>query len=368
MRIATLMLCGLLASYLSAVGNTQVTKQLFGKMPDGTSVDSFTLSNGKIEVRILSYGATIQSLRAPDRQGKVSDIVLGYDTLDGYLSKGDPYFGAIVGRYANRIANGRFQLNGTTYTIPADSGPNALHGGPRGFDKMIWKAMPLKDGVEFSLTSPDGDQGFPGTLQATVRYALHDSTLSIQYTAAADRPTVVNLSNHAYFNLAGQEQGDILHHELMIAASRFTPVDANLIPTGELSSVEGTPFDFREPHPIGERIDQADQQLKFGHGYDHNWVLNSAGGKLQKAAEVYEPTSGRVLEVLTTQPGLQFYSGNFLDGTVTGKGGRVYAHRSGLCLETQHFPDSPNHANFPSTEVKPGKEFHSTTVFSFGTR
>jgi aldose 1-epimerase len=368
MRIATMVLCSLFAVHLFAAGTTRVTKRPFGRMPDGTSVDCFTLTAGGIEVRILTYGATIQSLRVPNRQGEMSDVVLGYDTLDGYLSKEDPYFGAIVGRYANRIAGGHFQLDGHMYTIPANNGPNALHGGLRGFDKAVWKAREIHDGIELSYVSPDGDQGFPGTLTATVRYALRGDALSIEYAATAERPTVVNLTNHAYFNLGAPAENDILQHELTIEASRFTPVDDNLIPTGELLSVIGTPFDFRQPHRIGERIDQDDQQLRIGRGYDHNWVLDNASGKPLKAAELYDPTSGRVLQVLTTEPGLQFYSGNFLDGTIVGKGGRVYKHRSGLCLETQHFPDSPNHPNFPSTELRPGKEYHSITIFKFSSR
>jgi len=369
MRIAVMLLCGLFTILLPVAAATRVTKEAFGRMPDGTAVDLFTLSNGGIEVRILTYGGTIQSLQIPDRHGKMADVVLGYDTLGGYLSKDDPYFGALIGRFANRIANGRFELDGHTYTIPTNNGPNALHGGPRGFDKVVWKAKQIRDGIELSYLSPDGDQGFPGTLTAIVRYTLRGHALRINYTAMTDRPTEVNLTNHTYFALAGQGTNDILEHELTIAASRFTPVDSNLIPTGELRSVEGTPFDFRRTHRIGERIERDEEQLRFGRGYDHNWVLdNNSSGRLVKAAELYERNSGRVLEVLTTQPGLQFYSGNFLDGTIVGKAGQVYKHYYGLCLETQHFPDSPNHANFPSTELKPGEKYHSTTIFHFGIR
>jgi aldose 1-epimerase len=369
MRIAVVLLCSLFAIFLPVAAATRVTKQPFGKTPDGTAVDLFTLSNDGIEVRILTYGGAIQSLQVPDRHGKMADVVLGYDTLDGYFSKDDPYFGALVGRYANRIASGRFELGGHTYTIPTNNGPNALHGGPRGFDKVVWKAKKVRAGIELSYVSPDGDQGFPGTLTAIVRYTLKSNALRIDYAAMTDRPTVVNLTNHTYFALGGQGSGDILGHELMIAASRFTPVDSSLIPSGELRSVEGTPFDFRRAHRIGERIEQEDEQLRFGGGYDHNWVLyNNSGGRLVKAAELYDRSSGRALEVLTTQPGLQFYSGNFLDGTIIGKGRQAYNHRYGLCLETQHFPDSPNHANFPSTELRPGQKYHSVTIFHFATR
>jgi aldose 1-epimerase len=348
--------------------STHVTKQPFGTMPDGSLVEAFTLANGPIEVRILTYGGTIQSLRVPDRRGNAADVVLGFDTLEGYMGKDNPYFGALVGRYANRIAGGRFQLNGHGYTIPLNNGPNALHGGPRGFDKAVWKARDIKDGIELTHVSPDGDQGFPGTLTTTVRYTLKAKTLRIEYTATTDQDTVVNLTNHAYFNLAGEGTSDVLGHELRINAGRFTPVNSTLIPNGELRPVSGTALDFRRPQRIGDRIDADDEQLRFGGGYDHNWVLDRSNGQLNDAAELYEPGSGRVLQVFTTEPGLQFYSGNFLDGTVTGKGGKHYPRRSGLSLETQHFPDSPNHPSFPSTELKPGQSYHSITEFRFSVR
>jgi aldose 1-epimerase len=348
---------------------TRITKQAFGHTSEGTPVDLYSLEDGKVEVRIMTYGGIVVSLRTPDRNGKLDDIVLGYDSVDKYIAK-TPYFGAIVGRYANRIAHGSFQLDGHTYSIPKNDGDNALHGGIRGFDKVVWTAKQIPDGVELTYVSKDGDQGFPGTLTTTVRYTLSASTLRIEYSATTDKDTVLNLSNHSYFNLAGQGKGNILGHVLKIDASRITPVDATLIPTGELKPVEGTPFDFRTPHAIGERINGDDVQLHLGKGYDHNFVLDHPAGELSEAAEVYEPTTGRILQVLTTQPGVQLYTGNFLDGSITGKEGRVYNQRFAFCLETQHFPDSPNHAAFPSTELKPGETFHSVTVFQFsaGTR
>jgi len=350
---------------ISMQGKTNVSKQAFGHTSDGTAVDLYTLADGKVEVRIMTYGGIIVSLRTPDRNGKLDDVVLGYDSVDKYIAQ-TPYFGAIVGRYANRIAHGSFQLDGKTYSIPKNNGDNALHGGIRGFDKVVWTARQIKDGVELGYVSRDGDQGFPGTLTTTVRYTLIGSALRIEYSATTDKDTVLNLTNHSYFNLQGQGKGEVLGHVLKIDASRFTPADATQIPTGELKSVEGTPFDFRTPHAIGERIDADDPQLRIGGGYDNNFVLDHAQGQLAEAAEVYEPTTGRILRVLTTEPGVQFYTGNNLDGSITGKEGRVYKSRFAFCLETQHFPDSPNHANFPSTELKPGQEFHSVTVFEFG--
>ena len=354
---------------ISMQGKTSVSKQAFGHTSDGTAVDLYTLADGKVEARIMTYGGIIVSLRTPDRNGKLDDVVLGYDSVDKYIAQ-TPYFGAIIGRYANRIAHGSFQLDGKTYSIPKNNGDNALHGGTRGFDKVVWTARQIKDGVELGYVSKDGDQGFPGTLTTTVRYTLDGSALRIEYSASTDKDTVLNLTNHSYFNLAGQGKGDVLGHVVKIDASRFTPADAAQIPTGELKPVEGTPFDFRMPHAIGERIDADDVQLHIGGGYDHNFVLDHAPGELAQAAEVYEPTTGRILRVLTTEPGVQLYTGNNLDGSITGKEGRVYKRRFAFCLETQHFPDSPNHANFPSTELKPGQEFHSVTVFQFdaGTR
>jgi aldose 1-epimerase len=346
-------------------GKTRVTKQAFGKTSEGSPVDIYSVTDEKIEARIMTYGGILVSLRVPDRKGQLDDVVLGCDSVEQY-EKQTAHFGGIVGRYANRIAHGSFKLDGRTYSIPKNDGDNALHGGIRGFDKVVWQGRQIPDGVELTYLSKDGDQGFPGTLTTTVRYILKGSALRIEYSATTDKDTVVNLTNHSYFNLAGQGKGDILGHVLKIDASRMTPVDANLIPTGKLKSVEGTPFDFCTPHAIGERIDADDAQLRLGRGYDHNFVLDHPAGELAEAAEVYEPTTGRILRVLTTEPGLQFYTGNFLDGSITGKEGRVYKRRFALCLETQHFPDSPNHPSFPSTELKPGQKFHSFTVFEFG--
>lgn len=352
---------------------TSVTKKPFGKMPDGTQIDVYTLSEGKIEARIITYGGIMISLKTPDKSGKVDDIVLGFDTLDQYVkvsnAPGNPFFGALIGRYANRIGNAQFKLEGKEYHVPANDGKNSLHGGPHGFNNQVWKGKEIPNGVELTYLSKDGEAGYPGNLSVTVRYTLVGSALHIDYSATTDKPTVLNLTNHSYFNLAGQGNGDILNHELTLHASKFTPVDSTLIPTGKLQSVAGTPFDFLKPHRVGERINTDDEQLKIAKGYDHNWVIDSQGaGKLAATAEVYEPTTGRVLRVSTTQPGIQFYTGNFLDGTLKGKDGKTYIHRGGLCLETQHFPDSPNHPKFPTTELKPGQRFHSVTVFSFSTR
>ena len=364
-KVAVLFLLLVLA--VVAQAKTQVTRKAFGKLADGTAVDIYTLANGKIEAAITTYGGIVVSLRVPDRNGKMDDVVLGYDSLDQYVAK-NPFFGAIAGRYANRIAHGQFVLEGKTYSVPKNDGDNSLHGGIRGFDKVVWKAKQIPDGIELSYVSPDGDQGYPGTLTAIVRYTLSDSALRIEYAATTDKPTVLNLTNHSYFNLAGQGNGTILQHQLKINASRFTPVDATLIPTGELKPVQGTPFDFRTLTQVGQRIDGDDDQLQKGKGYDHNWVLEKSSEQLAEAAELYDAGTGRVLHVLTTQPGVQFYSGNFLDGTIVGKQGRKYERRAALCLETQHFPDSPNHPDFPSTELKPGKRYHSVTEFKFSVR
>jgi aldose 1-epimerase len=351
-----------------------VKKESFGATAEGVPVDLYTLTNASgMEVRAITYGGIILSLRVPDRAGKLGDVVLGYDAIDGYL-KASPYFGSIIGRYGNRIARGRFTLDGKEYTLAANNGPNALHGGLKGFDKVIWRAEPFeKDegvGVVFSYTSPDGEEGYPGKLEATVTYTLDDANkLTFDYRAVTDKATPVNLTQHSYFNLAGDGKGDILGHELMLKAKSFTPVDSTLIPTGEIRSVAGTPFDFTTPHTIGERIGADDEQIRFGGGYDHNFVLDrDAGDSLQLAARVYEPTSGRVMEVSTTEPGVQFYSGNFLDGSITGKAGHVYRHRTGFCLETQHYPDSPNKPGFPPTILKPGEEYRSRTVYAFSVR
>ena len=370
MRVAALVLASIaMTSGLAA----QVTKQSFGKTPDGTSVDIYTLKSGNAEARIITYGAIIQSLKVPDKSGTSADVVLGFDSLDDYVAKNSPHFGGIVGRYANRIAGGKFMLGGKTFTLPLNDGPdpqhhvNTLHGGLTGFDKAVWKAKEIPHGVELTHVSPDGDEGFPGKLTAVVRYTLVGKDLKIDYSATTDKDTVLNLTNHSYFNLAGQGNGDILHNQLKIDASHYTPVNENLIPTGEVASIAGTPFDFRKPTAVGARIDSDNDQLKKGHGYDHNWVLDN-GGKLSEAAEVYEPSTGRVLQVLTDQPGVQFYTGNFLDGTIAGKGGKAYQRRDALCLETQHFPDSPNHPKFPTTELKHGHTFHSMTIFRFSAR
>jgi len=348
---------------------TRVDKQAFGHTPEGTPVDLYSLADGKVEVRIMTYGGIIVSARTPDRNGKLDDVVLGCDSVEKYVAQ-TAHFGGIIGRYANRIAHGTFQLDGKTYSVPKNDGDNALHGGIRGFDKVVWGAKQIQDGIELTYVSKDGDQGFPGNLSTTVRYTLSGGALRIEYSATTDKDTVLTLTNHSYFNLKGQGRGDVLGHVLKIDASRITPVDATLIPTGELKSIGGTPFDFRTPHAIGERIDADDPQLHLGHGYDHNFVLDHAPGQLAEAAEVYEPTTGRILRVLTTEPAVQFYTGNFLDGSITGKEGRVYNRRYAICLETQHFPDSPNHPSFPSTELKPGQEVHGVTVFRFsaGTR
>lgn len=343
----------------------------FGKLPSGQEVTAYTLKNANgIELTAITHGGIITSLKTPDKTGAFTDIVLGYDNVDGYV-KATPYFGAIIGRYGNRIANAKFSLDGKTYALAANNGPNALHGGVQGFDKVLWTGKPVAvsggKAVEFSYTSKDGEEGYPGTLQVTVRYTLTDSNqLQVDYHATTDKATPVNLTQHTYFNLAGDGSGDVLNHEVTLDADRFTPVDSTLIPTGVLQPVAGTPFDFRKPTTIGSRINGADQQLKNAGGYDHNWVLTRTGTGLSHAAHVTEPTSGRTLDVSTTEPGIQFYTGNFLDGTITGKAGHVYKHRTGFCLETQHFPDSPNQPSFPSTILKPGAEYSSRTVFTFG--
>ena len=352
-----------LASHLEA----KVTKAVFGDMPDGTKVEIYTLEEGALKARIMTYGARLVSLEVPDRSGKVADIVLGYDNLAGYTADAKSYFGSIVGRYGNRIAHATFSLDGKPYQLPANDGVNTLHGGILGFDKLVWQGHEIPHGVELTLVSKDGDQGFPGTLTARVRYTLEAHALKIEYFATTDKDTVLNLTNHSYFNLAGEGQGDILKHLVMIPADRYTPVDSGLIPTGELAPVAGTPLDFHKATAIGARIDDNNEQLKLGRGYDHNYVLNEKMGTLQEAARVTEPTTGRVLTVETTQPGVQFYSGNFLDGTLHGKQGHVYALRTGFCLETQHFPDSPNHPKFPTSELKPGQTYHEVTVFKFST-
>jgi aldose 1-epimerase len=347
-----------------------MTKTDFGKTKEGTPVQIFTLTNGNgMEAKIMTYGGIVVSLKAPDRNGAMADIVLGFDSLKEYEENNSPYFGALIGRYGNRIGHARFSLDGKEYTLEKNNGENTLHGGSHGFNTKVWTPKQLPDGgLELTYVSPDGEEGFPGTLTLVAVYRLTAANeLKIDYAATTGKPTVVNPTNHSYFNLKGAGNGDILGHVVTIYASRFTPVDAGLIPTGELRPVKGTPFDFTRPTAVGARIGQSDEQLKFGTGYDHNWVLDSGGGKLALAAKVEEPTTGRVLEVLTTEPGIQFYTGNFLDGTLKGKGGKVYAQRNGLALETQHFPDSPNKPAFPSTTLRPGQKFQSQTVYRFST-
>ncbi len=347
-----------------------MTESQFGTLPDGRAVRAFTFRNGQVTMQVIEYGAIITSLSVPDGRGREGDIVLGHDTLDGYLEH-SPYFGAVVGRFANRIARGRFTLDGRTYQLACNDGENHLHGGVLGFDKRLWRGEGLEmDGqpaVSFSYVSEDGEEGYPGRLDVVVTYVLGPSgELRVRYRANADESTIVNLTQHSYFNLAA-DASDVLGHVLTLDASRFTPVNAGLIPTGELRTVSGTPFDFRTATAIGERIGARDEQLALAGGYDHNFVLDRAADHtLVRAAHVLEPTSGRTLEVRTTQPGVQLYSGNFLDGSITGKGGRRYGHRSGFCLETQHFPDSPNEPVFPSVVLRPGEEYAEETIFVFG--
>ena len=358
-----------------SVVSPTVTSAPFGATADGRTAELFTLTNGHgIQIKLTNYGGIITSLRTPDRSGQLDDIVLGYDSLAGYL-RNSPYFGAIVGRYGNRIARGIFTLDGTTYRLAVNNGLNSLHGGLRGFDKVVWSARPFQNqegsGVALDYTSPDMEEGYPGTLRSHVTYTLtEDDRLIVDYQATTDKPTPVNLTQHTYWNLAGSARRDILGHELTINADSMTPVDTTLITTGEITPVSGTPFDFRTPTAIGARVDQRqDAQIRYGNGYDHNFVLNrgaAAADALVRAAHVAEPTSGRTLDIFTTEPGLQFYSGNFLDGSITGKGGAVYRFRYGIALETQHYPDSPNHPNFPSTILRPGQQYHTRTVFQFG--
>jgi aldose 1-epimerase len=352
----------------------QVKKESFGRMADGQSVDIYTLTNSQgAEARITNYGGIVVSLKMPDRSGALDDVVLGFNTLDGYLKAPTVYFGALIGRYGNRIAKGRFTLNGKEYKLATNNNENHLHGGIRGFDKVLWVAKPLSASagaaLELTYLSKDGEEGYPGNLSVRVVYTLTDANeLKIDYMATTDRDTVVNLTHHSYFNLAGEGNGDILQHEVQIEADQFTPVDAGLIPTGELKKVAGTPFDFTQPTAIGARINADDEQLKLGNGYDHNWVVRGKTGQLRHAARVTEAKSGRVMEVWTTEPGIQFYSGNFLDGTLTGKRGKIYQQRFGLCLETQHFPDSPNKPNFPSTVLRKGGRYETHTVYKFSTQ
>jgi len=347
-----------------------ITKKPFGTLPDGREVEVYVLTNHTgMHLSIATYGGIITSLTAPDRGGHLADVVLGFDSLDQYLA-GHPYFGAIVGRYANRIAKGAFTLDGESYSLAVNNNDNHLHGGIEGFDKVLWRAQPRStaDGPQLELTyvSADGEEGYPGRLDVTVTYTLtHNLELRIDYRATTDKPTPINLTNHSYFNLAGQGSGDILDHRVSIDADRFTPVDSGLIPTGELRRVDGTPMDLREPITIGSRIEADNEQLRFAGGYDHNWVLNKAGKELSHAATVSDPTTGRGMEVLTREPGVQFYTANFLDGSLSGKDAALYSRRCALCLETQHFPDSPNKPDFPSTVLRPGDLYDTTTVYRF---
>ena len=341
-----------------------ITKAPFGLMPGGERIEIFSLANDHdMEVRIINYGGIIASIKTPDRDGQLDDVVLGHDSLEGYLHR-SRYFGALIGRFANRIGRGRFALNDTEYQLAINNGQNHLHGGVKGFDKVVWDAQEIDEGVQLTYLSHDGEESYPGNLKATVTYRVNNANeLRIDYDATTDRDTIVNLTNHSYFNLAGS--GTILDHELQIEADAFTPIDEALIPTGEISSVKGTPMDFTSPAPIGARIGADDQQLRIAGGYDHNFVLRGDLGTLKTAARAYEPQTGRVMEVFTNQPGLQFYSGNVLDGTLVGKSGRAYTKHSGCCFEAQHFPNSPNQPDFPSTVLRPGEQYHHTTIYRF---
>ena len=360
-KLAALLLC----TAARLFSQTTVSKAPFGKLPDGAAVDVYTLTDATLAVRIITFGAHLISVQAPDKSGKVADVVLGYDSLAGYLADNKTYVGSIVGRYGNRIGKGKFQVGGNPVQIDQNDHGNTLHGGTTGFDRMNWTGKQIPNGVELTIVSKDGDMGFPGTLGAHVRYTLLGDKLHIDYSATTDKPTVVNLTNHSYFNLAGQ--GSILNEVLMIDADTYTPVDSGLIPTGQLAPVAGTPFDFRKSTPIGARIQAVDPQLKIGGGYDHNFVLNPPHTLAHAAAVVIDPASGRELKIFTTEPGVQFYSGNSIPGTFKGRDGQTYVKYSGFCLETQHYPDSPNHPEWPSTTLLPGHTYHTSTVFEFTT-
>ncbi|MBS1866073.1 MAG: galactose mutarotase [Acidobacteria bacterium] len=377
-RLTIALLLGVASMSATCANSAEMAKAMekksFGTTPDGKTADLYTLTNKNgMQVAITNYGGAIVSIIVPDKNGKLGDVVLGYDTLDGYVTDKN-YFGALIGRYGNRIGNAQFKIDGITYTLAKNNGKNSLHGGIKGFNKALWDAKDIsrngEPALELKYTSKDGEEGFPGNLSVTVVYTLtNKNELKIDYSATTDKKTVVNLTNHSYFNLSGPGSGDILKSVLRVNADKFTPVDSDLIPTGELKSVAGTPFDFREPTEIGARIDSDDEQLKLGKGYDHNFVLNKekpAG--LSLAARVEDPASGRVLEVWTTEPGVQFYTANFLDGSVHGKGGIAYGKRTAFCLETQHFPDSPNKPSFPSVLLSPGQKYHTTTVYKFATK
>ena len=367
---------GLLTSFsapaVEAAAKPDITKERFGALADGTTVWRYTLTSGALRVRILTYGGIVQQLDAPDRHGHRANVVLGFPDLDDYVAKNNPgpYFGALIGRYANRIAKGTFTLDGTTYHLPINNDPNSLHGGTKGFDTKVWTATPGRTGdgvsLRLDLTSPDGDMGYPGTLTASVTYTLVRNELRVDYRATTDKATIVNLTNHSYWNLAGEGTGSIYGDRLQLNASHYTPVDSTLIPTGQIAPVAGTPMDFRKPTEIGARIRDDFQQLAYGQGYDHNWVVDGSG--FRTAARVIEPGSGRVLTIATDQPGIQFYSGNFLDGTLYGTSGHSYRQGDGLALETQHFPDAPNHPNFASTVLRPGQTYRTATTFTLSAR
>ena len=372
--LATILLCSATTffSSTSSKGQANVKKEDFGKAASGQTVSLFTLTNAHgLEARIMDFGGIVVSLKVPDRRGHLDDVVLGFDSPDGYATSSQ-YFGALIGRYANRIGKARFALNGVEYKLAANNGANHLHGGLNGFNKAVWKARPLKTrggaALELTYLSRDGEEGYPGNLSVKVVYTLtNNNELKMEYSASTDKDTVVNLTQHSYFNLAGQGQGDILKHELMINAIRFTPIDEGSIPTGEVRSVKGTPFDFTRPTAIGLRIDQIDEQLKLAHGYDHNWVIEGRMGTLRKAAMIHEPTTGRVMEIWTTEPGIQLYTGNFLNGSKIGKDRKPYQLHYAFCLETQHYPDSPNKPAFPTTTLKKSARYRSTTIYRFST-
>ena len=374
-RMLTLARCAAVALAATVLLESTVTKTTTKVLFQGKPIEVATLKNTRgIEVQAINYGGIITSLKVPDRTGTFADVVLGFDQPNSYWADPPPpYFGSIVGRYGNRIGKAQFALGGRTYKLAANNGPNHLHGGSRGFDKVLWDMATRNNAqgssVIFTRTSPDGEEGYPGNLHVTVTYTLNDKNeLIVDYRATTDKATPVNLTQHSYFNMAGEGSGDVLAQQLTINADRYTPVDDTLIPTGELAPVEGTPFDFRQPTAIGARINGDHPQLKAGKGYDHNWVLNRKGTGPQFAARLTDPKSGRTLEVATTEPGMQFYTGNFLDGTIKGKAGHVYGHRGALCLETQHYPDSPNQKNFPSTILEPGKVYTSRTVWTFSAK
>ena len=362
----------LLMSCVAFAAAQTVTKQSYGKTAAGENVNLYTLRNSKgVEAKITNYGGILVSLKVPDRNGKFDDVVLGFNDLESYLTKNDPYMGALIGRYGNRIAKGRFTLDGVEYKLAVNNGENHLHGGIKGFDKVVWTGREMKTtagpAVLLTYLSKDGEEGYPGNLSVRVVYTLtNNNELKIDYSATTDKDTVTNLTHHSYFNLAGEGNGDILNHLVTINANRFVPTDAGSIPTGELKNVAGTPFDFLNATAIGARINQDDEQLKLGNGYDHTWVIDGQGMRL--AATAYEPTSGRVIQVWTTEPGMQFYTGNFLNGTLTGKSGKIYARRTGFCFETQHYPDSPNQPSFPTTTLKKGQTYKSTTIYRFSTK